>query len=240
MNIMIANSFIIKWYHVFSQPFYFIRKPLNEEILKLSDKCTGKLLDFGCGKKPYKQHFKNFSEYIGLDIEKSGHSHVDEEIDVYYDGKKIPFGNNHFDSIFCTEVFEHIFNIDEILPEINRVLKPNGVMLFTCPFAWPEHEIPYDFARYTSFGIKHIVEKHGFEVVEQKKTSHFFEVIMQYIIYYAFCFIPKKPKFLYYILHQVFILPLMLFTILISFILPKIMKRKDMYFNNVLLVKKIA
>ena len=111
-------------------------------------------------------------------------------------------------------------------------------MLFTCPFAWPEHEVPYDFARYTSFGIKHIIEKHGFEVIEQKKTGHFFEVIMQYIIYYIFCFIPKKPRLVYYILHQIFILPLSLFTLVISTILPNIMKRKDLYFNNILLIKK--
>jgi len=51
---------------------------------------SGKLLDFGCGRKPYK-HLFSFDEYIGLDIVESGHNHEDEEIDVYYDGTKIPF-----------------------------------------------------------------------------------------------------------------------------------------------------
>jgi SAM-dependent methyltransferase len=132
------------------------------------------------------------------------------------------------------------FNIDEVLAEIHRVLKPNGQLLLSCPFAWPEHEVPYDFARYSSFGIKSVLEKNGFEIIEQKKTGHFFEVIMQYLIFYIFCFIPKKPPFIYYILHQLFILPLLLITLTISALLPKIMKRKDLYFNNILLVKKVA
>lgn len=236
---MTTNVFIIKWFHVFFHPFYLIRKGMDDKIETLAKFLPGTLLDFGCGSKPYKHYFKNAVEYVGLDIEKSGHSHKDETIDVYYDGKTIPFEKNHFDSIFASEVFEHIFNLEEILPEINRVLKTGGKLLISCPFAWPEHEIPYDFARYSSFGIRAIMERQGFKVVEQYKTGHFFEVIMQYLIFYIFCFLPKKPSWLYYLLHQLFILPIIIFTILVSFVLPKIMKRKDLYFNNVLLVEKM-
>ena len=234
-----TDIFIIKWHHIFSQPFFLIRRGLNKKVAELSSKLSGEVLDFGCGSKPYLQYFTHVEKYVGLDIETSGHLHTNEKIDVYYDGKKIPFGDNHFDSVFSSEVFEHVFNIDEVLTELHRVLKPNGKLLFTCPFAWPEHEIPYDFARYSSYGIKSVIEKNGFKVIEQYKTGHFFEVIMQYIIFYIFCFIPKKPSFLYYIIHQVFILPFVIFTICTSAILPKRMKRKDLYFNNVLLIEKI-
>lgn len=233
-----TTIFIIRWYHIFTQPFFFIRKGIEKTIKILSPQCTGKILDFGCGSKPYAQYFKHASAYIGLDIKNPAHPHLNEQIDVFYDGKKIPFADNEFDSVFSSEVFEHIFNIDEVLPEIHRVLKPGGKLLFTCPFAWPEHEVPYDFGRYSSFGIKHIIEKAGFKIIEQHKAGHFFEVLMQYLIFYVFCFIPKKPAFVYYLLHQLFILPLMLITIVISFILPKIMKRKDLYFNNILLAEK--
>ncbi len=237
---MIGDIFIIKWYDIFRHPFLLIRRGIEKDIAILSKKTTGKLLDFGCGSKPYKKYFTHTDAYIGLDIEQSGHLHTNEQIDVFYDGKKIPFEENYFDSAFSSEVFEHVFNIDEVLAEIHRILKPNGQLLLSCPFAWPEHEIPYDFARYSSFGIKSVLEKNGFEIMEQKKTGHFFEVIMQYLIFYIFCFIPKKPLFIYYIIHQIFILPLLLFTLIISAILPKIMKRKDLYFNNILLVRKVT
>jgi SAM-dependent methyltransferase len=237
---MVKAVFIVKWYHIFVEPFYFIRKGINQSIKSLSTQCTGKVLDFGCGAKPYKTYFTHAEQYIGLDIEKSGHGHENEQIDVFYNGTTIPFEDNHFDAVFSSEVFEHVFNLDEVLPEIRRVLKPGGKMLFTCPFAWPEHEVPYDFARYSSFGIKHVIEKAGFKVVEQRKTAHFFEVLMQYFIFYIFCFLPKKPIAFYYVLHQIFLLPFMLLTTLISFILPKKMKRKDLYFNNILLVEKVG
>ena len=233
-----ATIFITRWYHIFIQPLFFIRREIKNNIKDLSPQCKGKILDFGCGTKPYAQYFSHADEYIGLDIEKSGHPHLNEHIDVFYDGKKIPFADSEFDSVFSSEVFEHIFNIDEVLSEIHRVLKPGGKLLLTCPFAWPEHEIPYDFCRYSSFGIKQVIEKAGFKITVQRKTGHFFEVLMQYLIFYVFCFIPKKPSVLYYILHQLFILPLMLFTIIISLVLPKRMKRKDLYFNNILLAEK--
>lgn len=236
---MKTDIFITKWFHVFSHPFFLIRKGIKNKIEALSTKLTGKILDFGCGAKPYAGYFTHADEYIGLDIEKSGHAHEDEQIDVYYDGKRIPFEENHFDAVFSSEVFEHVFNLEEVLPEIHRVLKPGGKLLFTCPFAWPEHEVPYDFARYSSFGMKAIIERQGFTIIEQHKTGHFFEVVMQYIILYIFYFLPKRPSFLYYSLHQLFILPAILFTLFISLILPGKMKRKDLYFNNVLLVEKV-
>jgi ubiquinone/menaquinone biosynthesis C-methylase UbiE len=58
----------------------------------------------------------------------------------------IPFENERFDSILSTEVLEHVFNIDELLQEFNRVLKKGNN---NNPFTWEEHEMPYDFARYT-------------------------------------------------------------------------------------------
>ena len=126
----------------FINPFFIIRRGLYKGIRENAPFLSGKLLDFGCGKKPYKDLF-NVDEYIGLDIEVSGHSHKNEVIDVYYNGKEIPFEKNHFDSIFSSEVFEHVFNIDKVLKEINRVCKPNGHLLITVPFVWDEHEIPY-------------------------------------------------------------------------------------------------
>jgi SAM-dependent methyltransferase len=234
---MIGNIFILKWYDIFRQPFFLIRKGIEKDIALLSKKVDGKLLDFGCGSKPYQKYFNHVSQYIGLDIEQSGHTHQNEQIDVFYDGKVIPFSDSHFDAVFSSEVFEHVFNIDEVLQEVKRVLKPDGKLLLSCPFSWPEHEVPYDFARYSSYGIKSVIERNGFEIIEQKKTGHFLEVLFQYLIFYIFCFIPKKPAFIYFILHQILILPLLLIAIIISTILPKKIKRKDLYFNNVLLVK---
>lgn len=232
------HGFTIKWYHIFSNSFYFIRRGLFSVIRIEAPEFKGNLLDFGSGSKPYQHLFTKTSSYVGLDIEVSGHSNSNKKADVYYDGRTIPFPDAQFDSVFSSEVFEHVFNIEEILPEINRVLKPGGTMLITCPFVWPEHEVPFDYARYSSYGIKALLERHGFRVVRQYKTGHYIEVVVQQLIVYLFFLLPKKPLFLYYILHQIFILPLMVITLLLNLVLPSRLKRKDFYHNNVLVAVK--
>lgn len=219
-------------------PFFFVRRGLLIHIKRLATRQTGKLLDFGCGRKPYRNLFTNVTEYIGVDIEQqTGHDHTNSQIDVYYDGKIIPFDNNTFDSIFCSEVFEHIFNIDEILPELHRVLKKNGQMLITVPFCWNEHEIPYDYGRYTSFGIKHLLEKHGFSVIENSKSGYFPQVISQLTSLYLYETLKKiiKSRILHYLLAMLLIIPINILGSILSFLLPR---NRSLYFNNVVLAKK--
>ncbi len=157
---------------------YLIRNRLLKSISKNSNFLSGKMLDFGCGSKPYREIF-NVNEYIGLDYNSAGHDHSNENIDYYYDGIKIPFDDNFFDSVFSSEVFEHVFNLEEIIPEINRVMKMNANILITCPFAICEHEQPNDFARYTSFAIKHLMQKNGFEILNYEKVGSSIDVIFQ-------------------------------------------------------------
>lgn len=163
--------------YISSSP-YLVRNRLLYGIYKHVDKLHGKLLDFGCGAKPYK-NIINVDEYIGLDFPSEGHDHSNEIIDVIYDGKTIPFGDNSFDSIFSSEVFEHVFNLEEILIELFRVLKPGGIILITCPFAIGEHEQPNDYARYTSFALKHLMRKTGFNVIHYEKLGGSIDAITQ-------------------------------------------------------------
>ena len=151
------QKFITSCVSVFINPAFFVRRGLSRGIRRHAGAMKGVMLDFGCGSKPYRELF-TVDKYIGLDVVESGHEHVGESIDVFYDGKRIPFEDGFFDSVFSSEVFEHVFNLDEILIELNRVLKSGGTMLITVPFVWEEHEAPYDFARYTSFGIKYLLE----------------------------------------------------------------------------------
>ena len=146
---------------LFINPFYFARRGLYINIRKYSSEISGRILDVGCGQKPYQGLF-NFEKYIGMDIENEGHVHINEDIDVFYDGIKFPFNENNFDAIITNQVFEHVFNPDVFLKEIHRVLKYKGKLLLTVPFVWDEHEQPNDFGRYSSYGLKHELEKNGF------------------------------------------------------------------------------
>ena len=83
-----------------SHPYYFIRKNLYRKIGEYADQLRGDLLDFGCGSKPYKSLFRQAASYTGIDFENPGHPHINEQIDYFYDGKRLPFEGGRFDCIF--------------------------------------------------------------------------------------------------------------------------------------------
>ena len=215
-------------------PALFNRWYCYQAIKKRAPLLTGKLLDFGCGRKPYRNLFTNVGEYIGVDIEVSGHSHAESEVDVYYDGKTVPFGDEYFDSLYCSEVLEHLFNPDEILKELHRVLKKGGIGLFTFPFSWQEHEQPYDFARYSSFAAKYIFEQKGFEVLEIHKNGHFIITVWQLWIIYIWTLFRTKSRYLNTLFTIIFITPFNIIGLIFA-IFPR---SKDLYMTNVVMIKK--
>jgi SAM-dependent methyltransferase len=222
-----------------AHPYYFVRKNLYRKIGEYADQLRGDLLDFGCGSKPYKSLFKHVTSYTGVDFENPGHPHLNEQIDCFYDGKTLPFESSRFDCIFCSEVFEHLFNLDEILAELNRVLKPGGKMLITCPFVWPEHEEPHDFARYTVFALKSMLENNGFETLVIDKAGDFFTAIFQIrMVYLNDVCIPKLSLPFLVKTARITVIPLSnLAGLLFHKLLPK---NKDLYLNNIVLAQKKA
>jgi len=220
-----------------TNPLYFIRSGLYKGIAKQSNQLKGNLLDFGCGQKPYKSLF-NVDSYIGIDYENPGHNHENENIDIFYDGKNIPFDNEHFDSILCSEVFEHLFDIEGTLQELNRVLRPGGKLLVTCPFVWNEHEVPHDYARYTVFALKHLFAKHGFNVINFEKSGTFVQAIEQMRRLYFFCYI---TPYILKIPGGKFMNDLIISLLNIKSICKNFFLRKgyDFYLSNIFLVEKI-
>ena len=203
-------------------------------VRKFARYISGKTLDVGSGSKPYRNLFINATTYIGMDVEQSGHSHKLESIDVFYDGETFPFEENTFDSLVFFEVLEHVFNPDTFLNQISKVVKPNGYCVVTIPFIWGEHEQPYDFARYSTFGLKHIFDKHGFEIVEHKKYLTDFRLIFLLINSYVYTAFKKNLPTL---LAWAFIIPFSFANNclgLISYLLPK---NNDLYFGNIYVLK---
>ena len=234
INYLKKQSFQPNFLSLFINPFFFIRRGLYKQLRKHSSHLHGEMLDFGCGRKPYKNLF-TVNKYIGVDIETSGHSHKNSEVDIFYNGKTLPFPNESFDSFLCSEVFEHLFNLDEIITELKRVLRPGGKGVITVPFAWPEHEVPYDYARYTSFGVKSLLEKNGLKIISLEKSGHFVECLVQQGTLYIYTLFQTKSAFLNTLCTLLFISP---FNI-IGFILAKVLpKNRDLFHNIIIVVEK--
>jgi len=209
-------------------PFYLIRRGLYLAVSELSRGASGMLLDFGCGSKPYRTLFPSVSKYVGVDVMVSGHSHGLSSIDCFYDGRRIPFADESFDWVLSSETLEHVFNVDTIVAELHRVLKNGGKLLVTAPFCWDEHEVPYDFARYTSFGLRHILEKAGFRVIEYRKTGNYVLCIVQMVQAYMYQYLFPARFRLKLWLTPVLLTPLTLLALCLNAVLP----RRDGFFMN--------
>ena len=169
--------------HPRTQPSYLPRKGLRNAIAEFSKNGTGKILDIGCGCKPYQQLFTMASSYTGIDTRNSGHSYWNNDVvDIFYDGRNIPFEASSFDTIVSFQVLEHVKEIDGTMHEIRRVLRNDGVFIGTIPFIWPEHEMPYDYQRWTVEGIQRMLALNGFQLIHAKKIGGAAEVLSALLI----------------------------------------------------------
>ena len=220
---------------LFTNPFYFARKGLAGHIAALAGHVAGKTLDVGCGSKPY-AHLYRSEEYVGLELD-TPQNRAGKQADYFYDGKRFPFSDESFDSLVANEVLEHVFNPDQFLSEAFRVLKPGGVTLLTLPFVWDEHEQPHDYARYSSFGIRALLERHGFEIVEQRKSTDDIRVIFQLLNVYLFKKTVTGKAWVNLAVTLLLMAPFNILGELLFLITPR---NPDLYLDNIVLAKKIA
>jgi len=219
---------------LFFNPFYFSRKGLFENIAPFTKHIKGKILDVGCGQKPYKKLFDS-TQYIGLEIDTSK-NRQNKKADLFYDGRNFPFQDKEFDSVITNQVLEHVSNPDNFLKEINRVLKAEGTFLITAPFVWDEHEQPFDYLRYSSFGLESLLKKYDFQILEYRKSMNDIRIIFQLINNYIYKKTVTRNVYLNLLITLILISPFNIFGELLSTIMPK---NDDLYLDNVFLAKKM-
>jgi ubiquinone/menaquinone biosynthesis C-methylase UbiE len=120
------------------------------------------VLDAGSGRAPYRDLFAH-ARYETADFLAVRDKRYAEQ-DYVCDLAAIPVEDGRFDHVLLTQVLEHLPEPAAVLAELHRVLKPGGRLWLTAPLFYAEHEKPYDFFRYTSFGLRHLLGGAGFEV----------------------------------------------------------------------------
>ncbi|MFQ5561574.1 MAG: class I SAM-dependent methyltransferase [Nitrospinota bacterium] len=163
-----------------------------DEILKTRKFASGVLLDIGCGLKPYHDVFvDNVSKYIGVDWASSCHQNR-KIIDAFSNNNALPFKSNSFETVLCTEVLEHSPNPSLAIQEVWRVLKPGGTLIMTAPFMYLVHEPPWDYFRYTEYGLKHLTKEAGLEVIYIKPLGGYSTVVADFISKFMLYIFPKR------------------------------------------------
>lgn len=143
---------------------YYLLKNLQKVIELNSSKIKNhKILDFGCGDMPYSTLFEHGgNSYLGADI--SG-TCAELEFSI---NKRLDLSDESFDTIVSFQVLEHVENVSWYLNEANRLLNVDGNLILSTHGFWFYHPHPEDFRRWTKYGLCYDIERHGFEVVDQK------------------------------------------------------------------------
>lgn len=233
-NLYRRQGFFPGWLGIIVNPFYLARAGLRDGMVEFAPKCTGSLLDVGCGSKPYRSLF-DVESYVGLDIDSEG-TRKRGIADHLYDGSTFPFSDASFDSALCNQVLEHVFNPDKFIGEIARVLKRGGKLLLTVPFVWDEHEQPYDYARYSSFGLQALLEKQGFRILQHKKLGADASIIFQLTNAYFYKITQRLPG----VLNLLFIIFVMSWINLMGILFRRLLPdNPDLFLDHVVLAEKV-
>lgn len=173
---------------------YFYRKLILEALLSMQPLVKGELLDVGCGTQPYRSIFTQVQSYIGVDVLSSCHQLQPDT--VTYDGESIPFPANSFDWVMATEVFEHVRRPELLLSSIYEVLRPGGGFFLSVPFLASVHEPPYDFRRWTNYGLVDELERAGFENIEIRPLGTWHTAAATFIgLYLGHCKMPWWTRY---------------------------------------------
>ncbi len=123
-----------------------------------------RLIDFGCGNSPYRSLFApHVKRYDSADL--AGNQLA--TITINEDGT-VPAENGSVDVVLSSQVLEHVGDPHIYLQECHRILNDRGVLVLSTHGVWRYHPDPTDYWRWTSAGIRLIIARHGFEVVDVK------------------------------------------------------------------------
>ena len=146
---------------------YFDLTPAGRTLINSLDPLIrkgigGRVLDAGAGRLTYTPRLSQVArEVISLDRYR-----VKDGLNILSDLAELPLAGNSFDSVFCSQVLEHVPDPHSVLGEFARILRPGGKLLLSVPHLAYLHNEPHDYYRYTEFGLKHLLHATDFEVQE--------------------------------------------------------------------------
>jgi SAM-dependent methyltransferase len=142
---------------------YIIRRlpaALQQLASDLALPAGGRVLDYGCADVPYRGFFPADAEYVTADLPGNPRAAVA----INADGS-VPCEDSSFDVVLSTQVLEHVTDPGLYLSECNRVLRPGGRLLLSTHGMMLYHPDPVDYWRWTTAGLRRIVEEAGLEIV---------------------------------------------------------------------------
>lgn len=177
----ISQSAAISRYHLNRRRHNWLIYDIGDRfLLKYSHHFRGELYDLGCGEAPYREFFFSLVDrYIGVDWSASSH---DTKADIIADlNMPLPIDSGVADTVVSLSVMEHLCEPQLMLNEAFRILKPGGNIVFQVPWQWWIHEAPYDFFRYTPYGLQYMLGKAGFtDIIVEPQAGFFTTTVLKW------------------------------------------------------------
>ena len=209
-------------------------KSALEATIKPMARASVNCLDVGCGDRPYEYLFEQ-GKYVGIDVPVSGRSAELKKPDLFYNGQTIPYSDNQFDLVLCTQVLEHVSDPFSLIKEMARVCEQGGGVIISLPFVYQEHEQPFDYFRFTSFGITEVLENAGMNVISMRKDSTSIETLAILLNVYIIKNLIPGNRLAAYIFTLLLCFPIQLISLLLSRLLPD---NGELYLNLVIHAKR--
>jgi SAM-dependent methyltransferase len=129
---------------------------LEEQVVELRPRGPLRVLDVGCGVKPYYPFFAPIaSEYVGVDVVENPNA------DLLGPVEALPVEDGSFDLVLCTQVLEHSDDPARAVAELQRVTAPGGRVLASTHGVQWYHPSPNDHWRWTHTGLRLLFERNG-------------------------------------------------------------------------------
>lgn len=152
------------------QWFAFFRETGN--LRRSCERLSGVVLDIGCADGKPREFLPPDADYVGLDYFDTATRLYRTRPDVFGDAQQLPMADGSVDHVLLLDVLEHIPDPGRCLAEISRVLKAGGTLTIQVPFLYPIHDAPYDFHRWTKFGLERAARTAGLSIEQEMTIGH--------------------------------------------------------------------
>lgn len=169
-----------------------------------------------------------FGKYTGIEFDFLRYQSVPPNI--WGSALDLPISDLSVDTVFSSQVLEHVTEPWRMVTEMARILKPDGYFILTAPHIWGLHEVPHDYYRFTPHGLQFLVERAGLEMIEVVPMAGYWVTAGARFCYYLRRF--QKPFV------GVFLKPLYAFVQIISLILDRLHRVETDAWNYIIIAKK--
>jgi SAM-dependent methyltransferase len=137
-------------------PNWSVREPLARWLEAEGARAAGlRVLDVGCGNKPYLPYFSTAAEYVGVDVADNPLADLQGSIEA------LPVEDASFDLVLCLQVLEHVEDPAQAVRELHRVTRPGGRVLAATHGTQVYHPLPEDHWRWTHTGLERLFRSGG-------------------------------------------------------------------------------